>query len=329
MRSRRTGRTRAGVSPAFGLLLLSGLWAIASLEKELFPDFDADALSPALRQVVFYSIFAALAASVAVARRIKFPHGRHAWACAGIGVGLFVIPAALVSWAQGWVSTLDRVAIFSLTPVFAVVLEPYLEGCATRQGRAALAGALAAVAGILCLFPLDIPVSLRAGAALGALLAAAISIAATNCLAVRLAQNLASHSTLPMAAQAGAASAVCFAAAALFTQRTELHLSALTFQLLRLLVLELPAPFLLFWLMRRLAASRMTARFLLAPLFAVVGGIALEPTTPPVRAWLGMALLAGGAGWLVFAPARDTEAEIPESLDALTVDSRRQPPPCG
>jgi drug/metabolite transporter (DMT)-like permease len=309
MRLRRTGPTRTGLSPALGLLLLSALWAISSLRTDLFPQFGADPLSPAERQAALFSAFAVVAASIAVARRVEFPRGRRAWACAGIGLGLFVVPAALAACAESWVSTLDRVAVFSLTPVFAVVLEPYLQDGAPRQGKAALAGAMAAFAGVLCLFPLDIAGSLRAGAALCALLAAAFGIAATNCLAVRLARNLASRSTLPMAAQAAAASAVCFAAAATFTSHTAWRWSALPFQLLGLLAIDLPALFLLFWLMRRLAASRMTARFLLAPLFTIILGVALEPTSPPVQAWIGMALLAGGAGWLAFGPAERTQVE--------------------
>ena len=60
----------------------------ASLEKDLFPHLDAAAVSPAQRQAMFYFVFAALAASVAVARRIEFPRGRYARACACIGIGL-------------------------------------------------------------------------------------------------------------------------------------------------------------------------------------------------------------------------------------------------
>ena len=62
----------------------------------------------------------------------------------------------------------------------------------------------------------------------------------------------------------------------------------------------LPALLLLFWLMRRMAASRMTARFLLAPLLAILAGMALERSAPPLRGWIGMALLAGaqdGSCW--------------------------------
>jgi drug/metabolite transporter (DMT)-like permease len=309
MRLHRTGRTRVDLSPAFGLLLLSVLWAVGSLQKDLFPHFEEATVSPAQHQAVFYFVFAVLAASVAIARRTEFPRGRQAWACSGIGIGLFVVPAALVACAEGWVSTLDRVATFSLTPVFAVVLEHYLQGTPPRRGRAALAGALAGVAGILFVLPLDVLGSVRAGLALCALLAAAASIAATNCLAVRLARNLAGRSTLPMAALAGAGSAFCFAVAAAFTPRIAWRWSALPSQLLWLLVIELPGLFLLFWLMKRLAASRMTARFLLTPLFAILAGMILDRAFPPGRAWLGMALLASGAGWLVFAPAEKTEGE--------------------
>lgn len=309
MRWRRSARARRGLSPALGLLLLSVLWAANSLRGDLFPHFGVESLSSAQRQAVLYSVFAAVAACLAVARRVEFPRGRSAWACAGVGLGFFVVPSALGAFAQDWVSALDRVAVFSLTPVFAVVLEPYLQGSEPRQGRAALAGALGAVAGILGLFPLQIPGSWRAGAAVCALVVAALCIAVTNCFGVRLARNLMGRSVLAMAAQAGAASAVCFAAAAAFAPHGAWRWSVLGTELPWLLGIDLPALFLLFWLMRRLAASRMTARFLLAPLFAILAGLALEPILPPVRAWIGMALLAGGAGWLVFAPAEESEGE--------------------
>jgi hypothetical protein len=59
--------------------------------------------------------------------------------------------------------------------------------------------------------------------------------------------------------------------------------NALSTQLLGLLLIDLPALFLLFWLMRRLGASRMTARFLLAPLFTILAGMALEPASARAR----------------------------------------------
>jgi len=326
MRLRRTGRIRAGLFPALGLLVLSALWSVDSLRTDLFPRFDLDALSPVQGQAALFSAFAAVAASVALARRAEFPLGRRAWACAGIGVGLFVVPAALVACAQDWVSTLDRVAVFSLTPVFAVVLERYLQGSEPRQAKAALAGAVTAVAGVLCVLGFDIPGSFRAGIALCALTAAALGIAATNCLAVRLARSVAGRSILPMAVHAGAASAMCFVAASAFAPHTAWRWSV---HLFWRFVIGLPALFLLFSLMRRLDASRMTAPFLLAPLFTIVVGMALEPTSPPVLAWLGLVLLGGGAGWLVFAPAEKADVVELGLLNALTTRSPRRLPPSG
>lgn len=304
MTSRPARHTETGLSAALGLLLLAVLWALSSLSPDLLPQSTGEILGPMQRQAALFSVFTVLAASIGLARRLNFPRGRQALACAGIGLGLFVVPSILVSFAQGTISALDRVAVFSLTPVFAVVLEPYFEERPAGRGKAALAGAMSAVAGILLVFPLDIPGSYQAAAALCALVAAALAIAAANCFAVRLAHTFAEASTLPMAALAGA---VCFVLASVVAPHSGWRWSRLPLQLLPTFLLDLPALFLLFWLMRRLAASRMTARFLLAPLFTILLGLAVEPALPPLRAWLGMALLAGGAGWLLFAPPDQAE----------------------
>src|SRR5689334_2022787 len=95
MRLGRRGRASTGLSPVLGLMVLSALWAADSLRGDLFPHFGVESLSSAQRQAVLYSVFAAVAACLAVARRVEFSRGRSAWACAGVGVGLFVVPSAL------------------------------------------------------------------------------------------------------------------------------------------------------------------------------------------------------------------------------------------
>src|SRR5581483_7300527 len=188
------------------------LWAVGWLLPDLVPGSAANPLSLPLRQAILFSAFAAIAASFAVARRLQFPRRRLAWASAGVGLGFFVIPTAAAALARGRISNFDAVAILCVTPVFAVVVEPYLQDGPPRRGRAALAGALIAIVGILLLLPLETPSSLRDGLTILALLATAFTIAATNCFAVRLAGVV--GSTLPMAALAGSVSAVCFALAA-------------------------------------------------------------------------------------------------------------------
>jgi len=109
------------------------MWAADSLRGDLFPHFGVESLSTAQRQAALYSVFAAVAACLAVARRVEFPRGRSAWACAGVGLGFFVVPSALGAFVQDRASALDRVAVFSLTPVFAAVLEPYLQDSGLRR----------------------------------------------------------------------------------------------------------------------------------------------------------------------------------------------------
>ena len=301
--------------PAIGALLtLSALWATAWLRADLSPGLRSEELPNSVRQAVLFSVFTAVAAVGTLVRRGAFPRGRNAWACFGLGLGLFVVPAALTTLAEGWISAFEQVAIFSLTPVFAVVLEPHLQDHGPRQGRAALPGALAALSGALCLFSLDVPNSLRAGVGLCALLVAVFVIAAANCKAVQMASEVASGTMLPIAALAACTGAMCFSLAAGFTLHTASRWRASTSELLWLLVTDLPGLILLFWLMGRMSASRMATRFLLAPLFAILGGIAFEPAVPPLRAIVGILLLAGGAGWLVLAPPEKNGEEDLNSL---------------
>lgn len=303
-------KLRAGLSAPVGLLLLSALWALDWLLPDLFPGSVENVFSLPLRQAILFSAFTAIATSLVIVRGQKFLRGSLAWKSAWVGVGFFVIPTGGVAFAQHWTSSLDGAAVLCLTPLFAVVLDPYLQDCPPRRGRGSLAGALIAVAGILFLIPLETPSSFRQGVALIVLVGTSFTIAATNCVAVRLARAAGEGSAIPIAAQAGGASALCFALAASFAQSGTWGSNAVQLYLLRLFVIDLPGLFLLFWLIARMSASRMTARFLLAPLLASLAGLTLERILPPPRAWLGIVLLAGGSAWLVLAPAESETEEL-------------------
>ncbi len=72
---------------------------------------------------------------------------------------------------------------------------------------------------------------------------------------------------------------------------------------------------LLFWLMRRMNAAAMTTRYVVAPLIANLIGLALLRPTVSLRAGLGLALIAAGAGWLLFARAGKQEnTDAPQTL---------------
>jgi drug/metabolite transporter (DMT)-like permease len=67
---------------------------------------------------------------------------------------------------------------------------------------------------------------------------------------------------------------------------------------------------LLFWLMPRLSASRMATRYLLAPLFAILLGAVLLQSLHEIQpqTWLGLALMAAGAVWLMLASPDEQNA---------------------
>jgi drug/metabolite transporter (DMT)-like permease len=64
---------------------------------------------------------------------------------------------------------------------------------------------------------------------------------------------------------------------------------------------------LLYWLMRRMSAARMTTRFVIAPLMANLIAMALFRPPFDVRTDLGLLLIVSGAGWLLFAHDEETE----------------------
>ena len=207
-----------------------------------------------LAHQAFPSALLAVAVSLlAAARGSQWPRGKQFWLSSLIGLGLFVAPAVLVFLARHWISDLTRVALFSLAPVFAVVLEPYLGRLYVAQSTTSLLASLVALAGTLLLFPVDLPQSVQAGLAFAAVVLATACVAGTNCWAVRFASELPRKSILPFAATAAASASVGLLAASAILERQQWQsirpdlLSAAW-----LAAVEVPALWLLFWLMRHM-----------------------------------------------------------------------------
>lgn len=303
----RFRRARVSARPVAGLLLLCVLWSAGSLRADLVPNITPNVLPAMERQALAFALLAATAALLALRRRARWPRRSQAGAAVMVSLSLFVAPAGLLALSKEWVADLTRIAIFSLVPVFAVVLEPYIGLGMGRHTRGGLAAALVAVAGTLCVFPLDLPRSLQAGIAVCAVVLAAVCVAAANCWAVRVAMQMPGTSTAPMAAIAGATAAVGLATASLVVEPSLWRWDALAPELAWTGAIELPGLLLLFWLMRRMSAERMTTRFLLAPLMASLTGLALLRPGVDLRAGLGLLLLAAGSGWLLLAPEEAPE----------------------
>jgi hypothetical protein len=240
-----------------------------------------------------------------------------------IGLGLFVIPGGLMYLSEGSIPSSARAAWFILVPVFAIVFEPYIGGKTDELNRVGLSAALIAMLGALCVFSVRTPGSLAASTALGAVILAAASIGAANCIAVLTATEPAENSSAPgispapMAVIAGATAAIAFAIASAFLEPTRPTWNASTPELLWSAAVEVPSLLLLFWLMRRMSAPRMATRYVLAPLLAIVIGIVVSGSAAEVqpRTWLGLLLMAAGATWLLLARRQEsTETTTPLNL---------------
>jgi drug/metabolite transporter (DMT)-like permease len=286
-------------APTAVLLLLSFLWASASLRSDLLPSSTPSAdSSPFLTEGALLAVFAIVSAAAALLRKAQWPRGRSLVLPALAGIGLFVAPAVLIAVAKGSIDESTRVALFSLVPVFAVVLEPHLGAASFLQQQGGLAAGLIAVVGTLLVFPLELPQTPAAALAFGGIVLAVASIAAANCLAVRLVNNSSAPSTFSLAAvAAGSAALILIAVSAITERHTQ---PASLFDPWR--ALDLLALALLFWLMRRTTAVRMTTRFLIAPLLANLIGLAFLRPGVQLRGWLGLSLIALGAGWLLLGP---------------------------
>lgn len=296
--------TRRPKAEAIGaLILLCLLWAFASLRRDLLPgSVSAPNASPLPGEALLLGLLAVTATVGSMARRAAWPRGRKLRLAVLVGIGLFVVPAGLIEIAKGFIDDSTRVALFSLVPVLAVVFEPHL-GFASAQQRFGLAAGLIAVAGTLLVFPLELPQTGPAALAFMGIVASAASVAAANCIGVRIVCEPASPSMFSFAAiAAGSAALILGAIGALANRRTLSfpHVNAWS-------AVDLLALVLLFWLMRRMTAVGMTTRFLVAPLLANLIGLAFIRPGVQWRGWLGLLLVALGAGWLLLAPERESE----------------------
>jgi hypothetical protein len=282
-------------APASALLLLCLIWAADSLRADLLPGSGSGIrLSTLAHGAVLLGLLAVLVSLAALIRKAQWPCGKTLAVVALVGFGLFVVPALLIEWSRGWIDDSTRVALFSITPVFAVVLEPYLGNASAPGERGGLAAALAAVMGTLLVFPVAVPHSVAAGLAICGVLASASVVAVANCAGVRVCQQT-SGTTLTFTAVAAGCAALCLGALGAVFQA-----SAVPFD--EWAAPDLVALALLFWLMGRMSAVRMTTRFVIAPLLANLIGLAFLRPHVQVQAWIGLALVALGSGWLLLAP---------------------------
>jgi len=303
------GNSSARAASIVGLLSLSLLWSVGMLRADLLPGLIANPLPYLQKQAISFALLTILTSLAAALRRERWPCRRLLWDSVLVGLGLFVVPLALIALANGWVPGLAQAALFTLTPVFALVFEPYMNPGTAMQSRGGLIAALASIAGALCVFPVGIPTSIEAAGGLCAVILATACVAAANCKAVATAKEFSGHSTVAHAAIAGAAATIALTAASAAMERPVWKWDALGPELLWSTLIEVPGLLLLFWLLRRISATRMTTRYVLAPLLAILAGAGLMRAALVPRTWLGLLLMAAGAVYLLLAPEAESKLE--------------------
>jgi len=298
------GRARS-LLPIGGLLLVCLIWAVGWVRADFQPEASSRwLLNPLIAQAALLGLFALAASVAAVVRRPGWPARDVFWRATLIGAGLFVVPAVLASIGKDRTGDGTRVALFSLTPLFAVIFEPYLgiDAGESVEDRGGFLAAMTAIVGTFLVFPLDLPRSYGAAVVMFGVLFAAVSIAAANCAAVRVARQ--SASVLPFAIVTSGSAGVVLGIVGLAFRHHET--SGVPFDAWA--VPSLFAFALLFWLMRRMNAVQMTTRFLIAPLMANLISLALIRPHVDIQSWIGLVMISGGSGWMVIAPVESRES---------------------
>jgi drug/metabolite transporter (DMT)-like permease len=304
------GKGMRDALPVTGLLLLCFLWSLASLRSDLLPDQFATGLPPLERSALHLAGLAIVGWLLAGVFRAPWPRGRQIWDSILLGLGMFVVPALLAEAAKAEIPDLTRVALYSLAPVFAVAFEPYLGRLSESQSKGGLLAALGCVIGTLGVFPLMIPRTWDGAGCFFAIILAVVSISATNCWAVRFMSEMPLKSGAPVASIAGASSALLLIAASFIGERPVWSHPLVGPEIAWTTSVELPSMLLLFWLMRRMSAVRMTTRFVVTPLIVnIVGLIVLRPSMQ-LRAGLGILLIAVSAGWLLASREEEVTPEV-------------------
>jgi hypothetical protein len=311
------GKSIRDALPVTGLLLLCFLWSLESLRSDLLPAQFATGLPPFEREAMHLGSLAIVGWLMAGVVRAAWPRGRQIWDSMLIGLGLFVVPSLLAEAARNQIPDLTRVALYSLAPVFAVAFEPYLGRLTESQSKGGLLAALGCVIGTLGIFPLIIPRTWEGAAGFLAMILAVACVSATNCWAVRFVCDMPPKSGAAIASIACATAAALLAGVSAYSERPMWTHDLVGPEVAWTTAVELPALVLLFWLMRRMSAVRMTTRFVVAPLIVnVVGLIVLRPSLR-IRAGLSILLIAISAGWLLASHEDEKEP------DALPLDLKQ------
>ena len=278
---------------AFAVLcVLSGTsWAI--------PREMSGGLPPLEQQGVVFGVIGLIALLFAGRRVWARSRGpEYAWLAAA-AVGFFGVPIVVAEYSRGSVPAISRSALFALVPVVVVMAVASSEW-AGREERGAslfLMPALAGAGGLLLLLPLEFSSSARGLVMLAVVCATVVLVGLASVWLYRLLRGFGLAEAMAVVGVSNAVFLLVWSAVRVeVVWRGNVRPSVLSIASLADVVEVL----LIVWLLREMPPVRFAARYLVIPLLTILESFVLMRPEWTVRMGFGTALLAAGAGTLLF-----------------------------
>ncbi|HSY69802.1 MAG TPA: hypothetical protein VK813_14225 [Edaphobacter sp.] len=288
---------------AFAVLcILSGTsWAI--------PYGATDALPPLEQQALLFGGIGLIALLFAGRGAWSRMTGRRFAKLAAAAVGFFGIPAVVVEYARGSVPAISRSALFAMVPVVVVlaVVAGHATGGEERSARQALVPALAGLGGLLLLLPVQFSGPLRGWVMLSLVCAAVILTGLASVWLYRLLRGIGLAAAV---AVVGTANAVFLLICSSVREDVVWRWSGLASAVSISSFVDVIEVLLIVWLLQGMQPVRFAARYLVIPLLTVLESYVLMRPEWTVRMGFGTALLAAGAGALLFSKAGEEETML-------------------
>ena len=217
---------------------------------------------------------------------------------AAIAVGsvlFFAVPVVLIERAKEYASETSVALVFALTPVVVVLVW----GAVTQAsgGMRKLLPALMGLAGVLLLLPYEMPVSVRVWVSLAEIGAAMLLVAGAGVWLYELLRQMGMMEALAVVGVSNAAFLLAWCAVVgSFDWRWRDVVDGWWLSLASVIVVVLTVS-----LLQTMEPVRFAARFLVIPLVTILEGLVLLRPEMTARMVVGVALLTGGAAWILAA----------------------------
>ena len=260
-------------------------------------------------QVCFYGVIG-LAALLLSRRQLWTRRKRQGtgWllVTAGASVLLLGLPATLNAWGQETLPDVSRAALFGLTPFVVVVVVSGSDALSRDEPgvRRFFVPTLAAFAGALLLLSFSFPLSSEGRVTMAVVLLAMALAGFASAWMYRLL-----HETGMMEALA----VVCVANAifyAVFRLPFDRGWNGVSSLLSITPLYSLAELLLLVWLLRRMSPVLLAVRYLAVPLLIAIEAFVILRPPWTVRMGVGLALLAGGAAYVLLSRSSDSDSVL-------------------